>query len=86
MEQRKRFNAVGGIVRKLRNNAGLTQEALTAKCNVAGCDISRGTLAKIEARVRCITDIELYTIAKILKVRMEDLFPTGFASRSKRGW
>ncbi|TOA96746.1 helix-turn-helix domain-containing protein, partial [Vibrio parahaemolyticus] len=45
-------NVVGAQVRKLRKEQKLTQEQLSARCNVIGLDISRGTLAKIEAGVR----------------------------------
>jgi hypothetical protein len=37
-------------------------------------DISRGTLAKIESQVRCITDIEVAMLAAALKVEVQTLF------------
>lgn len=56
-----------------------------AQCGVAGLDLSRGTLAKIEARVRGISDIELFVIAMVLGVEMEALFPKDFSLRIKHG-
>jgi transcriptional regulator with XRE-family HTH domain len=53
---------------------GLTQEQLAAKCQIAGLDISRSTLAKIEAGLRCATDHDVWVIAKILKVPLAELF------------
>jgi len=47
---------------------------LAAKCGVLGWDISRGTLAKIEAQVRKVTDTELVLLAKALKVKVGELF------------
>ncbi|MFH1066871.1 MAG: helix-turn-helix transcriptional regulator [bacterium] len=74
MEQHQPRNAVGTTIRKMRASKGLTQAMLVARCNVAGLDISRGTLAKIEAQIRGVSDIELFIIAKIFKVKIEDLF------------
>ena len=44
--------AFGNNIRKLRNGKGLTQEQLSAKLQVNGCDITRSALAKIEAGQR----------------------------------
>ena len=84
MEQRQRRthqNVVGPAVRRLRDAQALTQDMLAARCNVAGCDISRGTLAKIEAQIRGVSDTELFVLASVLRVRMEDLFPAGFKAK-----
>jgi transcriptional regulator with XRE-family HTH domain len=83
--EHSRYNVVGATVRKLRNSQKLTQEMLSARCGVAGYDIARGTLAKIEAQIRGTTDIELFVIAKALGVSIETLFPPNFAARLKRG-
>jgi hypothetical protein len=48
--------------------------SLAAKCNLVGLNISRGTLAKIEAKVRRVVDIEVEEIALALRVDIEDLF------------
>ena len=42
-------NVVGPQIRRLRVQAGLTQDAVAARCGVVGWDVSRGTLEKIEA-------------------------------------
>lgn len=68
-------NVIGEQVRKLRYARELTQETLAAKCNVLGWDLSRGTLAKIESGVRCVTDAELFVLAKALKREIADLYP-----------
>ncbi len=64
----KQQNIIGTQVRKLRYQQGLTQEALAARCGVLGWDLSRGTLSKIEAQLRCVTDVELEFLAKALRV------------------
>ena len=74
-------NIVGEQVRKERYQLGLTQDMLAAKCAAQGWDVSRGTLAKIEARVRCVTDTELLVLAKALKVSLVSLYPPGLGAK-----
>ncbi|MUK42835.1 helix-turn-helix domain-containing protein [Aliivibrio fischeri] len=68
-------NIVGAQIRAIRKDKKLTQEQLTAKCNLEGFDISRGTLAKIESGVRQVIDIELVFISKALCIDISKLFP-----------
>lgn len=76
-------NVVGLMVCKLRSEHGLTQEQLAAKCQVRGLNLSRGTLAKIEARVRFLKACELFVIAKVLNRPMEHFYPPNFGSPSR---
>ena len=68
-------NIVGPQIRDRRNQIGLTQEEFAAKCQLNGLDISRGTLSQIEARLRCVTDDELFALALTLGVSTDSLFP-----------
>jgi transcriptional regulator with XRE-family HTH domain len=68
-------NVVGAQVRKLRKEHRLTQDMLAARCGTLGWDISRGTLSKVEARLRCVTDRELWYLATALRVTLETLYP-----------
>jgi transcriptional regulator with XRE-family HTH domain len=68
-------NIVGPQVRKIRYLHELTQEMLAARCARHGWDISRGTLSKIEAQIRCVTGSELMIFAKALQVKLDDLMP-----------
>ncbi|MDX8394943.1 MAG: helix-turn-helix transcriptional regulator [Mariprofundaceae bacterium] len=68
------MNIIGNNVKVLRKKNRWTQEQLTAKCNLAGFNISRGTLAKIEAKVRRVIDIEVKLLALALRVDIRDLF------------
>ena len=70
-------NVTGRQIAKLRTDKGLSQDGLAGKCQRAGWDISRGTLAKIEAGVRCVSDSELLLLAKALEVSVAELFPRG---------
>jgi transcriptional regulator with XRE-family HTH domain len=60
----------------LRNKLDLTQEELAARCQLHGLDISRGTLSQIEARLRRVTDSELFRLSVVLRVSTDDLFPS----------
>lgn len=68
-------NIVGPQIRKLRYQQGLSQEMLAARCARHGWDMSRGTLSKIEAQIRCVIDSELLILAQALRTNMEQLFP-----------
>ena len=68
------MNKIGPTVRIIRQTFDLTQEQLVAKCNLIGWNVSRGTLAKIESRVRRVTDYEVSFLAEALKVKEQELF------------
>ena len=70
----KKMNVIGPKVKKFREAQGITQEELAARCNVLEWDLSRGTLAKIEAKVRRVTDGEVALLAKALQVNIGELF------------
>lgn len=66
--------AFGNNIRKLRNGKGLTQEQLSAKLQVNGCDITRSTLAKIEAGQRHLYPDEIKLLKEILDTTYDELF------------
>ena len=70
-------NVTGRQIAKVRTAKGLSQDGLAGKCQRAGWDISRGTLAKIEAGVRCVSDEELLLLSQALEVSVSDLFSKG---------
>jgi transcriptional regulator with XRE-family HTH domain len=65
---------IGENIRKARNAMDMTQESLAAKLQILGYDISRGTLAKIEAGIRHISVEELNAIKGVLSMKYEDFF------------
>lgn len=69
------LNVIGARVRKLRLQQGLSQAQLTAKCQIAGLNITRSALARIEARERGVADFEAQLLSLVLKVKISDLFP-----------
>ena len=66
--------AVGNNIRVLREKAGLTQEQLSAKLQIEGCDITRSALAKIEVGQRHLYLDEIILIKKILKISFDEIF------------
>jgi transcriptional regulator with XRE-family HTH domain len=72
-------NMIGPTLRSLREAEGLTQAEFAARLQLAGWDISRETLAKVESQVRCVTDRELVRFAEALEVDPSELLrPTKF--------
>ena len=69
------LNWAGPRIRQIRDQQGLSQEMLSARCETNGLILSRETLSKIEAQVRCLTDMELLTIAAVLRVKVKEFFP-----------
>jgi hypothetical protein len=49
---------------------------MVAHCQLLGWSISRGTLAKIESKVRCVTDKEVLLLANVLKIEVNALYDT----------
>jgi transcriptional regulator with XRE-family HTH domain len=62
-------------VRQLRLKKHCTQEALAARLQVEGWDVSRESVAKLESQFRRVPDCELLFLAKVLGVEVMDLFP-----------
>lgn len=75
MEQGQPLNILGPKLRQVREERGWTQDQVAAKCQVLGFDLTRGTLAKIESRVRAVSDHEIPYLAKVLRCSIESLFP-----------
>lgn len=73
----KSDKTIGENIRKARNALGMTQEQLAAKLQILECDISRGTLAKIEAGIRRISVDEINAIKKALNMGYENFFISG---------
>ncbi|HOG01082.1 MAG: helix-turn-helix protein [Firmicutes bacterium ADurb.Bin248] len=66
--------AIGRNVSVLRKSKGLTQEQLSAKLQVVGCDITRSALAKIEVGQRHLYPDELKALKTVLRIHYEELF------------
>ena len=65
---------MGQNIRHIREEKGMTQELLSAKLQLAGCDITRSAVAKIEVGQRPIYPDEIRHIRQILGTTYEELF------------
>ena len=65
---------IGNNIHTLREKAGLTQEMLSAKLQINGCDITRSAVAKIEVGQRHLYPDEIIILKKILNVSFDDIF------------
>lgn len=71
----KHLNLVGPQVKRLRLLRGWTQEMLSAKLQLAGWNISRESLDKLEARTLYVGDHQLFFLAKVFEISVRKLFP-----------
>lgn len=70
-------NSIGKNVEAIRKNQGISQKDFISKMQLMGVDINPTSYSKLEGQLRIATDKEVYIIAKILKVKMEELFNSG---------
>lgn len=64
---------VGQRIRSYREKQHMTQEELSAKLQLGGCDITRSALAKMEVGQRHIYLDEFKLLAQVLEVSYEEL-------------
>ena len=67
-------NLVGRKIELLRKEKGIKQKDFIAKMQTLGCDINPTSYSKLEGQIRIATDKELFVIAKILDVKIDELF------------
>lgn len=64
----------GKNLKKIRENKKITQESLSTKLQLSGCDITRSAVAKIEVGQRHIYPDEIKLIKEILDISYDDMF------------
>ena len=67
-------NLVGKNIERLRKARGIKQKDFIARIQIMGCDMNPTSYSKLEGQLRSATDREIYVIAKVLNVKIEDLF------------
>jgi len=79
-------NIVGKRIQDARRkfNPPLTQEELAIRLELDGWKISRGTLSKIEAGIRMVTDFEAAFLARTLNVNLNWLIDAELLDSVKR--
>ena len=68
------MNMVGKRVKELRLAKKMSQQALSDKLETLAVYVCRGSISRIEDMQRTVTDIELYGLAEVLGVSINDLF------------
>lgn len=68
-------NNIGPQVRRRRYALGWSQSDFATKLQIAGFDISRSGISKIEARLSYVDDKTLLYLAEVLNVPVQELFP-----------
>jgi len=71
----EQLNVIGPQVRKFRADKGWTQDQLAVKMQLWGWDTSRDSITRLENQSRRVADLELYLLAKVLGVRMDEFIP-----------
>ena len=67
------MNIVGNNVKKYRIAKKMSQQKLSNSLELLGVYVCRGSVSRIEDKTRTVTDIELYALAKVLNVGIDDL-------------
>ena len=67
-------NLIGANVTKMRMLTHISQKELAINMQLSGVDINLSSLSKLEGQTRAATDKEIYVIAKIFNMRIDDLF------------
>lgn len=66
-------NISGQNIRKYRQAAGLSQEALAARLQIAGLNLSQKAISRIETGERVVTDFELLCFSEVFHIPVSDL-------------
>ena len=66
-------NICGKNVAKYRTKMKISQRELADRLQVAGLDVDKNTIQRIEAGKRFVTDIDLVYLCKVLSCSLNDL-------------
>ena len=69
-------NLIGAEIMRRRDRLGWSQSDLAVKLQLAGWDIDRSQVSKIECRLVHLSDFQQMFFARVFKVTLNDLFPT----------
>lgn len=67
-------NMIGKKTEKLRKTRGIKQKDFIARLQILGVDVNPTSYSKLEGQIRIATDKEVFAIAKILNVNVDELF------------
>lgn len=67
------MNVIGKLLKEYRNRKNLSYEQLSAKLDLIGISIHKQSLYDIEINKRTVKDYELFGIAYVLEIDVNDL-------------
>ena len=67
-------NVCGENIAIFRKEKNLSQRALADKLQIAGLDVDKNAIQRMESGQRFITDIELLYLCKVLDKSLDELF------------
>lgn len=68
-----KMNLIGKNVSKIRKQKKMSQQELSAKLELMSVYVCRGSISRLEDQTRTVTDIELYALAQVLQVSVDEL-------------
>ncbi len=69
-----RNNVCGRKIFEIRKSMKISQRELADRLQLAGLDVDKNAIQRMESGQRFITDIELIYLSKVLRVSIEELF------------
>lgn len=67
-------NLVGANIARLRKQRNIKQKDFISKIQTMGVDMNPTSYSKLEGQTRIATDKEVYVIAKLLNIDINELF------------
>ena len=67
-------NIVGANIERLRKEQGIRQKDFIERIQLSGYDMNPSSYSKLEGQLKVATDKELYAIAQVLNVSIDELF------------
>ena len=68
-----KMNLIGKNVSKIRKQKKMSQQELSAKLELMSVYVCRGSISRLEDQTRTVTDIEVYAVAQVLHVSVDEL-------------
>ena len=68
-----RKNLISENLIDLRRRHNLSQRDLVQKLQIAGCDMDKNVITRIETQKRYVTDIEIKKLCEVLSTTFEEL-------------
>ncbi|MBQ8396240.1 MAG: helix-turn-helix transcriptional regulator [Oscillospiraceae bacterium] len=66
-------NICGDNIARIRKGMKISQRELADRLQIAGLDVDKNAIQRIECGKRFVTDIELVVLAKVLEQSVEEL-------------